>query len=118
MNTPLSDPVTVGANCTPRVQMLLAGMLDPQGKVPPVVETKSPLAATLLMGVAVGRLFVTVTTFTTLVLPTETVPKEIEVGDMVTARMPLPLRFCTCVLTEALSTTVTPPMLEPTIGGV
>ncbi len=79
---------------------------------------KSPLAATLLMGTAVDVLFVTVTTFTTLVLPTETVPKEIEVGDMVTANMPLPERFCTCVVMEALSTTVTPPMLEPTTGGV
>ena len=98
--------------------MLLAGMLAPQGRLPPVVEMNSPLAATLLTGTAVVILLVTVMTLTVLVLPTETVPNEIEGGDIVTASMPLPETFCTSVVMEALETTVTPAMLEPSTNGV
>jgi hypothetical protein len=97
--------------------MLLAGMLVPQGRLPPVVTRKSPLAVTLVMGAAVGRLLVTVITCTELVLPTETAPKESDVGDAVTARIPLPDKFWINVLMEALSSTVNPPMFEPTRVG-
>src|SRR5258706_13856186 len=97
--------------------MLLAGMLAPQGRLPPVVEMNSPLAATLLMGTAVVILLVTVMTFTVLVLPTETVPNEIEVGDIVTARMPLPETCCTSMMMEALDTRGTPALVEPSTTG-
>jgi hypothetical protein len=79
---------------------------------------KSPLAATLLIGVAELWLFVTVTTCTALVLPTEIVPKEIVAGDRVTGSTPFPVTSCTWVLIEPLSTMVMPPMEVPVTSGV
>src|SRR5215469_5621730 len=78
---------------------------------------KSPLATTLLMGMAVVSLLVTVMTCTELMVPTETVPKLIEVGDMLTARMPVPVAFCTCAATLALLFTAMPPIWLPVTSG-
>lgn len=47
-----------------------------------------------------------------------TVPKEIDVGDKTTGDTPTPEASCTCVPTEALSTTVTPPTSVPVVRGV
>jgi hypothetical protein len=46
-------PVVVGLNCTPTVQMLLAGTDVPQGILPPVVDRNWPLATMLVIGTAV-----------------------------------------------------------------
>jgi hypothetical protein len=100
------------------VQVLLAAMLAPQGEVPPLVEIKSPLATTLLIETAVVWLFVTVTTWTALVLPTETVPNEMLVGDIVTGSTPVPVALSTCVLTEAVSLIVIPAAVLPVTRGV
>lgn len=118
VSSPLRVPVTVGLNSTPRVQILLAGIVVPQGKLPPVAVMKSPLAVTPVMGSAAGMLLVTVTIFTALVPPTETVPKDSEVGESVTASIPVPASFCTSVVTDAFEITVTPPMAEPKTVGV
>jgi hypothetical protein len=70
------------------------------------------------MGSAVLVLFVTVTTCTGLLLPTLTEPKEIDAGERVTGRTPLPVTSCTCVLTvEELLARVTPPSVEATVVG-
>src|SRR5215472_9909050 len=97
-------PVTVGANSTPRVQMLLAGTLAPQGMLPPVVEMNCPLAVTLVIGIALDVLLVTVTTCTPLTVPTLTLPKLMDVGDAVTAVTATPVRFNTSgLLPEVLA---------------
>ena len=51
-------------------------------------------------------------------LPTETVPKEMLVGDIVTGRTPFPVAFSTCVLTAAVSLTVIPAAVLPVTRGV
>ena len=93
VSAPLIAPVTLGLNCTPRVQVLLASTLLPHGIPPPEVEMKSPLATTLLMATAVGRLLVTVITDTALVDPTVTLPKLIDVGVSVISSNPVPEAF-------------------------
>ena len=100
------------------VHRLLAGMLVPHAGLPPVVATKSPLATRLLMGTAAAVLLVSVTTCAELELPTATVPNESEVGETLTARMPVPIAFCTSVIVEALSLKVMPPTSDPAIVGV
>ena len=53
-----------------------------------------------------------------LVLPTDTVPKESVVGDIVTGKIPFPVTSNTCVLTNPLSITVIPPTDVPVAWGV
>ena len=61
---------------------------------------------------------VIVTTCTALVLPTEIVPKERLVGDIVIGRTPVPVALRTCVLTDPVSLMVIPAAVFPVTRGV
>ena len=67
---PVSVPVVVGLNVTDTVQLaLLPASVVPQGVVPPATAVKSPLAANESDVLAVP-VFLTVTIFAALVVPT------------------------------------------------
>lgn len=67
---------------------------------------------------AVGRLFVTVTVFAVLDVPTDSFPKERLAGETFACTTPVPVSDTVCGLLLALSVTVRVPVSVPSTAGV
>jgi hypothetical protein len=85
----------------------------PHGFVPEVAQLKSPLVTMLEIVSVAPELFVSVTVFAALVVPTDCVPKARLVGDSVTGMAPVPLTSMTCGLPAPDVVIATPPFVEP-----
>jgi hypothetical protein len=112
---PSRVPVAVGLNTTLIVHFVFAARV-----VEHVVEDslKSPVVEITMLLIAELRLFVSVNTFATLVVPTVCDANVALVGVNATGSAPVPLRATVCGLFEALSVIVRVPVRVPTWVGV
>ena len=89
-------PVAVGVNVTFSVHALFAGMLAPQGVVPPPMTAKSPLPENPDTLSAALELFVMVSVCAALVVPTVWPVNVRLAGVIVTGTIAVPVIFKTC----------------------
>ena len=112
LSVPVIEPVVVGENVTPTVQLAPAARLAPHVLLatpnPALTAIPAKFNATLCR-------FVKVTVLAVLVSPTANVPKLSLVDDRLTGALPLPVR--PTVWVPALSVIVTLPEAEPTAVG-
>jgi hypothetical protein len=112
---PVLVPIAVGVNTTLMVQVPPGATLDPQNVEEtlksPVVEIETPVSVVL-------RLFLSVNTFATLVVPTVWDAYFALAGVNVAGAMPLPDSGTICGLFEASSVIVMFPVLVPSWVGV
>lgn len=118
---PVRVPVVVGVNVTDMVQLLpLPASIVLHGVVPPATAAKSPLAANESDVLAVP-VFLTVTIFAALVVPTVCAANVSLVGVTVTitvpAEAPVPERLTVCGEFEAESVTEIVPESDPVAVG-
>ena len=115
VRVPVRVPVAVGLKVTLKVQLEDADKLGPQV----LVSEKSPLIATLEMVSVVVPVFLRVTVWALLVVPTVCDENVKEVGDrLATGPLPVPLRLMVCVAGLALSVMVIVPVSVPVVVGV
>jgi hypothetical protein len=115
-------PVVAGLNVTDIVQVaLLPASVVPQGAVPPATAAKFPLAPNESDVLAVP-VFLTVTIFAALVVPTVCAANVSLVGVTVTmtvpAEAPVPERFTVCGELDAWSVIEIEPVRVPVVVGV
>jgi hypothetical protein len=108
----------VGLNVTLILQLAPANRLAPHVVVRAKSVLFTPATTMLVMVKGPLPLLVSVTLLKLLVVPMSRVVKVSEVGDTVTAEMPVPLRLTVCGLPAALSVIVTSPVLGPSAVGV
>ena len=90
VRAPVLVPVAVGLKVTLRVQLALAARLEPQV----LVWEKSPLGLMLLMLSVAFPVFVSVTVWGLLVVPTACAGKVKEAGErLTTGAVPVPVRL-------------------------
>jgi len=113
VSVPVTEPVPVGENVTPTVQLAPAATLVTQV----LLATVNPaLAATVATFRLTFARLVNVTVFAALVNPTATEPKFKLLEEKETGALPDPARFTVCV--PASSVTVRVPEAEPRTLGV
>ena len=120
---PVRVPVVVGVNVTDIVQLLpLPAKVVPHGVVPPATAAKSPLAPKESDVLAAVPVFLTVTIFAALVVPTVCAANVSLAGVTVTitvpSEAPVPDRLTVCGEFVAWSVIAIEPVRVPVVVGV
>jgi len=114
---PVNEPATLGRKVTLKVHVAPAATVAPHGALPDPVTLKPPLATMLEIFSVVPELFVRVTDFGALEVPTACVPKARLVGDKLTGISPVPVSPITCGLPNPVSVIATAPLIDPVADG-
>ena len=109
-------PFVVGVNVTPKVHLVFAASVAPQGVVPFPAAEKSPLVLNVRLR-AWFRLFVSVIVWEALVLPTFVVG-NVRFAENDTGNCPVPVRVTMWGAPAALSLIVTVPGIDPVYAGL
>jgi hypothetical protein len=115
---PVNAPATLGVKATLKLHEAPAATVAPHGVLPDPAALNPPLATMLAILNVEPELFVSVTDFGALLLPTACVPKARLVGDNATGISPVPDKPVICGLPAPESDTTSAPLIAPVAVGV
>jgi hypothetical protein len=118
VTAPVMAPAIFGVKVMLKVHLAAAATVAPQGLVPDGAALKSPLATMLEMDSVPPELFVSVTVWGALVVPTVCAAKVRLAGARITGTTALPLTSTTCGLPAPEVASATAPLIVPAFEGV